>query len=155
MKSKESVSRFNRIRRIAKFNKKSSFNFFVKKGENEMHITRKYIREHPEKVFVFGDNMNRFGFGGQAKEARGEKNTIGIPTKWYPNNREESFFTDEEFSTVLERIDEAFRLIDKSKKEGKEIVFFPHIGEGLAQLDKRAPKIYKYIKERIESYSEK
>ncbi len=43
--------------------------------------TRAYIRAHPDWLFVFGDNMMRRGFGGQAAEARGEPNAIGIATK--------------------------------------------------------------------------
>lgn len=36
------------------------------------HITRAMLRAEPEKLFVFGDNFVRTGFGGQAKEMRGE-----------------------------------------------------------------------------------
>jgi hypothetical protein len=47
-------------------------------------ITRKDLRENPDKRYVFGDNVERRGYGGQAKEMRGEPNAIGVVTKWAP-----------------------------------------------------------------------
>jgi hypothetical protein len=43
---------------------------------------------------VFGDNGRRIGFGGQAKEMRGEPNAIGVATNWEPSNRPNAFFSD-------------------------------------------------------------
>jgi hypothetical protein len=61
-------------------------------------ITRASCRANPDKTFLFGDNAIHAGFGGQAaKEMRGEPNAIGIPTKFYPNMRDDSFFTDKDF----------------------------------------------------------
>lgn len=68
-----------------------------RKIEIRERITRQDLRDEPDKIFLFGDNLKRAGYGGQAKEMRGEKNAVGIPTKKAPNNREESFFTDKEF----------------------------------------------------------
>ena len=48
-------------------------------------ITREELQRHPELIFVFGDNMLRKGFGGQAKEMRGEPNAVGVPVKWRPS----------------------------------------------------------------------
>jgi hypothetical protein len=118
-----------------------------------MWITRKYIQEHPETIFVFGDNMQETGLGGQALEARGEKNAIGIPTKWAPNNQPSSFFKDEDYHRVVPHINEIFRKLKYEKDtNGFSIVFFPGIGEGLADLPRRAPTIYKYIKEMIDNF---
>lgn len=50
-------------------------------------ITRDMLRKEPEARFVFGDNAYRKGFGGQAKEMRGEPNALGVATKWYPGKR--------------------------------------------------------------------
>jgi len=47
----------------------------------EKHITRQMLRAEPGTLWVFGDNLQRKGLGGQAKEMRGEPNAIGIPTK--------------------------------------------------------------------------
>lgn len=115
--------------------------------------TRKFIREHPNDIFVFGDNVSRIGFGGQAKEARGELNTIGIPTKWYPNNSTNSYFSDKDFyddSGLKDLIDLDFSHIKLNLLAGSD-VYFPEdgIGTGLAQLNSRAPKIFAYIQNRI------
>jgi len=114
-----------------------------------MWITRKYIQEHEDTIFVFGDNVEGYGNGGQAAEARGENNVIGIPTKWSPRE----FFKDEDYDKVIPIIDAAFQQIKYQLNiMGFNIVFFPDIGKGLAELPKRAPKIYQYIKDKIESF---
>ncbi|MHA1591486.1 MAG: DUF7831 domain-containing protein [Candidatus Heimdallarchaeaceae archaeon] len=106
-----------------------------------MYITRKYVREHPEKIFVFGDNCLHSGYGGQAKEMRGEPNAYGIPTKRYPTMDENAFFTDDDFENLIVFIDDA---IEKIPIDGREIVVLP-LGTGLAQLPQRAPRVYKYL----------
>lgn len=106
-----------------------------------MYITREYVRKHPEKIFIFGDNCLGEGFGGQAKELRGEPNSYGIPTKKYPSAEEDAFFIDSEFEANVKAINEA---IMKIPVDGREIIILP-LGTGLAQLPQRAPKTYKYL----------
>ena len=48
-------------------------------------IVRSDLRNNPAKRFVFDDNVQRRGFAGQAKDMRGEKNAIGVVTKWAPS----------------------------------------------------------------------
>ena len=43
--------------------------------------------------YAFGTSR-RIGFGGQAKEMRGEPNAISVATKWEPSNRPNAFFSD-------------------------------------------------------------
>jgi hypothetical protein len=64
------------------------------------HITRQRVRENLDTIFIFGDNLQEKGFGGQAREMRGEPNAIGIPTKNAPDLRESSFFSDQDFDRV-------------------------------------------------------
>ncbi len=58
------------------------------KFEKMDYITREIVRDNPKKIFVFGDNDERDGFGGQAGQMRGEKNSIGIQQRknqqWIP-----------------------------------------------------------------------
>lgn len=35
------------------------------------NITRQFVRDNPQYLFLFGDNLIGKGFGGQAKEMRG------------------------------------------------------------------------------------
>lgn len=107
---------------------------------------RSAIRSRPDVLFVFGDNMTTLGRGGQAKECRGEPNTVGIPTKWYPDMTEASFFCDDDLPKVAFRIKDAFRRLDAHLASGKDIVWpADGIGTGLAQLPERAPAIAAYI----------
>lgn len=107
------------------------------------YITRDIVRRHPDTLFVFGDNMQRAGYGGQAKQMRGEPNAVGIPTKWRPSNTDDAFFVDTDMFAVQEAIDNAFaRLINH-----KGPIVWPAngIGTGLANLKNRAPSIWQYI----------
>jgi hypothetical protein len=52
------------------------------------------FRQWITPFYVFGDNGRRIGFGGQAKEMRGQPNAIGVATKWEPSNRPNAFFSD-------------------------------------------------------------
>jgi hypothetical protein len=121
-------------------------------------IVRKDLQEHPNIIYVFGDNMARKGYGGQAKEMRGEPNSIGIPTKYYPTMSEESFFKDETIfdPVVMSAIDTALERIEEQLIY-KCVVVIPAagIGTGLAELPKRAPKIYKYITDKLEELGKK
>lgn len=111
-------------------------------------ITRKEIRKNiAHHVYVFGDNLERKGFGGQAKHMRGEPNTVGIPTKKSPYR----YFTDEDYEDVIDIITVQFDMIDMYSRSGF-IVVIPKagIGTGKAKLAEKAPKIWKLIKENLE-----
>ena len=108
-----------------------------------MFITRSYIQAHRSWLFVFGDNLAHRGYGGQAKECRGEPNTLGIPTKYYPSMENNAFFTDDDYQVVRSAIDCAITSIDFS--DYKKVVILPHIGERRAQLPTSAPKIWDYV----------
>lgn len=112
-------------------------------------ITRDYVRKHPHKTFLFGDNIIGKGLGGQAAEMRGEPNAVGIPTKKKPAMTEDSFFTDNEILTNTNYIDMAFMHIERL---GNKVVVIPEdgIGTGMAQLQKRAPKTYEYLQNKLE-----
>ena len=105
-------------------------------------IYRQDLKNNPDVLYLFGDNLVQKGFGGQAKEMRGEPNAIGIPTKKLPSMGSNSFFTDEEYLTNCEAIDKAFNRIKDA-----EVVVIPSdgLGTGLAMLDTKAPKTFAYL----------
>lgn len=112
--------------------------------------TREAIRADTARLYVFGDNMAERGYGGQAKEARGLPNTVGIPTKWAPPMLEVDFFTDDHFEMVKPRIDAAFDKLEAHLQTGKDITRpYGGVGTGPAQLPTRAPKIFAYIEQRL------
>lgn len=110
------------------------------------NITRNIVRANPSRLFVFGDNMARAGFGGQALAMRGEPNAVGIPTKWKPSMAPDAFFTDADFDAWLAASQPDFaRLAGHLRANG--IVVWPAagIGTGRAQLERRAPRIWRWI----------
>lgn len=56
-------------------------------------LSTQLVRAHPEKIYIYGDNLKAFGKGGQAV-IRDEPNAFGIPTKRYPSWDEWAFFSD-------------------------------------------------------------
>ena len=110
------------------------------------HITRAYVKKNLETIFLFGDNMQRTGFGGQAREMRGEPNTQGVPTKWSPYSMDPAYFTDADLPKVQKFLDFPFDVAIAWLKAGREVCIpADGLGTGLAQLDKRAPAIWSYI----------
>ena len=114
-------------------------------------ISRSYIRANPDKLFLFGDNLERRGYGGQAAAMRGEPNAIGIPTKKSPSFAEGAFFTDDEFTLNKAAIDASFSKILKAIEGTYTIVVIPAdgLGTGRAQLDKRARRTFVYLQQRL------
>ncbi len=118
-----------------------------------MSITRSFIQSHRSWLFIYGDNLIHRGYGGQAKECRGESNTIGIPTKRFPSMSPLAFFSDEDFESITITMDHA--LFDVNLSSYEKIIVLPHIGEGRAQLPQCAPFIYKYLVKMLNKLKEK
>jgi DNA polymerase elongation subunit (family B) len=115
-------------------------------------ITRDYVKNNPDMVFIFGDNDERDGMGGQAGEMRGERNAIGIPTKKKPSTTEDSYYTDSEFELNKKKINYSVNLILAQINNGKTIVLpSSGIGTGLAQLKERAPKTFSFLEATIKA----
>ena len=113
-------------------------------------IKRAELKNNRDVVYLFGDNLVEKGYGGQAREMRGEPNAYGIPTKKYPSMNRDAFFTDGEYDMNCRRIDKAIAKIPLGKK-----IIVPQIGVGLAKLPEKAPKTYKYLKEAISQLLER
>jgi hypothetical protein len=103
------------------------------------------LRRHPEALFVFGDNLERRGTGGQAC-IRHEPNVIGIATKKAPRRDDAAYFTDEDMPAFREEIARAHELIAKALKEGRS-VYWPAdgIGTGLSAMPDKSPALYDYL----------
>jgi hypothetical protein len=109
--------------------------------------TRTDIKNNPDKLYIFGDNFEQRGFGGQAKEARGEPNAIGIPTKRRPTMEEDAFLTDADWDEWFGIVDPIFKRIEAALEQNR-VVIWPMAGIGTlrAELPKRAPRIFEAIK---------
>lgn len=115
--------------------------------------TRSQIRRNPSVLFVFGDNLSRIGFGGQAAEARGEPNSVGVITKISPSR----YLNDDYWELVKDPIVIAFDRLRVHLLKGENIVWpLDGVGTGLADLQNRAPMIALAIdlcKEHLFSYA--
>jgi hypothetical protein len=115
------------------------------KIEYKQYIQRIDLQKNRDKIYVFGDNDQRSGFGGQAKEMRGEPNAIGIRVKKRPSLDSESFYTDGEHIQNTNKIDEDLQLL-KTLAQNKTIIFPSNgIGTGLANLKISSPKTFNYL----------
>ena len=100
-------------------------------------------QRHPEKLFVFGDNFQRAGTGGQAV-IRGEPNALGLATKLRPGGNDGDYLSDGRdemrFTDELERVG---RVIAEGMRQQRAIVWpADGLGTGLADLPARSPRLY-------------
>lgn len=102
------------------------------------------LRQNPDAVGVFGDNLEKWGKAGQAV-IRHESNAHGIPTKRRPSMDPDAFFSDQD--SEIEAVAGALRGLLMDMKSGKRILV-PRagIGTGLARLPEKSPKIYVLIR---------
>ena len=121
------------------------------KVERIRFITREYVRANPDKIFLFGDNLEQRGLGGQAAAMRGEPNAVGIPTKKRPSYSPDAFFTDAEFEQNRSAIDLAFTKLSEAATDSTRVVVIPSdgLGTGRAELQRRAPKTFAYLESRL------
>ena len=111
-----------------------------------VRYSRAEIQANRDRLYVFGDNMTTLGRGGQAKECRGEPNTVGIVTKWYPSNEPSSFFCDADLEKVRWSIQASFRRLAAHLEAGGDVVWpSDGVGTGLARLKERAPAVAAFI----------
>lgn len=109
-------------------------------------ITREFVREHPDWVFVFGDNEERVGLGGQAKAMRGEPNAIGVATKKAAGHRPQDYWYDSDYNRQIDVVTKDFIPVMKALVQERTVVFPKDgIGTGLAKLKENAPNTLQYI----------
>lgn len=111
-------------------------------------IYRQDLQANPEVLYIFGDNLQRRGYGGQAKEMRGEPNSIGIATKRRMEyGTPDCYFHDSEkgaMGILVEEFMETCRRIHNAKPKAV-IIPLDGIGTGLARLPEFAPVLLEYI----------
>jgi hypothetical protein len=115
-------------------------------------IVRRGVQQHRSVIFVFGDNMERRGMGGQAGAMRGEWHTVGVPTKWSPAMTPDAFFADKDLDNpnVRRALLEAFDKIGAYILAGSDVTIpADGLGTGLARLPVVAPRIHRFIENRV------
>ena len=86
-------------------------------------ITREHLRASPEARFVFGDNRERWGMGGQAGAMRGEPNAIGVATLYAPGE----FYRPDDPLALATVASDLFR-VAQALAEGRAVSFRHVIG---------------------------
>lgn len=111
-------------------------------------IDREDLRRNAEVLYVFGDNCQRVGFGGQARAMRGEKNAVGVATKYSPAR----CFGDDPAEVEAQNriIDEDMKPLFAHVMRGG-IVIWPAdgIGTGLADMPNQAPRTFSYLHQKL------
>lgn len=135
-----------------------------KNGDSiEVQIVKFYsealAKQNPNVLFVYGDNYNRQGKGGQAM-IRDCKNAIGLATKYAPNMQPAAFFkdhTEKEYNQAMRIVNYDLEKIIKALQENEYIsIVFPYhgLGTGLARLKETAPRVYEYLYDKLkETYN--
>ena len=115
-------------------------------------VVRQDLKDNPFKTYLFGDNYERKGFGGQAKEMRGEPNSVGIVTKYSPSNSEDSFFGNSDQDTIFQisLIEKDLRPVINLLVIGRTIVIpSDGLGTGLSRLPEKASMTHAYLEARL------
>ncbi|MDP7159320.1 MAG: hypothetical protein QF855_01825 [Candidatus Pacebacteria bacterium] len=119
-------------------------------------IYRQDLKDHPNNLYLFGDNMAREGMGGQAKEMRGEVNAVGIITKVRPAMGAADFLGDSDLNEVLKDYGNVYNYCKKFKDFGGADIVVPAdgIGTGLALLETKSPKCWNALQFLLEKLEE-
>lgn len=109
-------------------------------------ISRSDLHANPDILYVFGDNLERRGRGGQAKEMRGEPNAVGVVTKRKASHDESAYLTDADFDEIAPVIRKDFARVQKHlQRGGIAVIPSDGLGTGLSQLQTRAPNTLKFL----------
>lgn len=109
-------------------------------------ISREDLRANPSALYLFGDNEQRQGSAGQAKEMRGEPNAIGIRVKRAPGKQPGDYWTDKRYDKYVEMIRADMQPVFEHVANGGLIVLpLDGIGTGLSELDQRAPQLFSLL----------
>lgn len=100
----------------------------MSKYEN-IQITKSFLDSNPDAYFVFGDNLERMGYGGAAV-LRDHSHSIGFITKKFPDNNDSSFYRPEEYSSVF--FEELKKLKNIIKQRPNKTFYISQLGGGLA-----------------------
>jgi|GEM_PF-1252918 len=116
----------------------------------QQKYTSKLLRSKPNAAFLFGDNLQGRGKGGQAV-IRDEPNAYGIPTKKKPSMSQGSFFSDAEYDSNVQAINAALKKIPSNMP-----IVLPSggIGTGLAKLREKAPRTFKYLTQALSRFTD-
>ncbi|QIG69822.1 hypothetical protein EVB81_253 [Rhizobium phage RHph_I46] len=121
----------------------------------EQTYTIELLDSMPDCYFVFGDNMKRKGYRGQA-EIRECANAIGVVTKYLPSKASFAYITDNDYNNVVPIILSDLQKIEDLLEQDKT-VYWPikGIGTGRAKLYRYAPRVFEVITKKRDEFFRK
>ncbi|MFX4226372.1 MAG: hypothetical protein ACFHHU_00350 [Porticoccaceae bacterium] len=118
-------------------------------------ISRDMLIAEPNVLFVFSDDLERAGIGGQAIEMRGEPNAVGIPTRKSPKDHSSALFSDADFQQWRAASLVNWRRLFAHVKNGGSIVWPSNgLGSGTSKLKEAAPEVDASIKRNLQAIIE-
>jgi hypothetical protein len=112
----------------------------------QSRIYRADLRANPDALYVFGDNEERWGLGGQAAEMRNEPNAIGVATLKAPGR----YWRADDTERQCAMIDRDMAPLFEAAKRGAIIVMpLDGIGTGLADLANQAPETFEHLQRQL------
>lgn len=114
-----------------------------------MKVTKEFLRNNPNYIFVFGDNQIHKGYKGAAS-LRDEPNSYGFITKKKPSFKDDAYFKPEEYHPIF--LEELQKLELRIRSSVGTVWFISPIGSGLANKYNIWEKV---IKKELEKLSEK
>lgn len=110
-----------------------------------IRMQKRYTREEimaSDDLYIFGDNLAEIGYGGQAGEARGCPNALGIPTMISPSEPA----TPENISKLKFRISLLMIFISLELRKGRTVIWpADGVGTGIANLVENCPELLDFI----------
>lgn len=94
-----------------------------------IEITKQFLDRVPNAYFIFGDNLERRGYGGAAA-LRDHPHAFGFITKKFPDNRDSSFYTPDEYQEVF--FEELYKLVKTVERRPDKTFYISQLGAGLA-----------------------
>jgi len=118
----------------------------------QQRINRADLQANRNVLYLFGDNIARTGYGGQADACRGEPNAVGVVTKHSPSTRPGAYFDDRDFGRNANQIDaDLARAFAHLRASPANTIVIPldGLGTGLSDLQQRAPRTFAHLQFRL------
>ena len=101
----------------------------MEKSYTESIISAEYLNEHPDHIFVFGDNTLHKGLRGAAK-LRYHDQSMGFITKKKPSLKPDAYYKPREYKKIFDV--ELSKLMDYIENNPKLTFMISKLGSGLA-----------------------
>ena len=113
-------------------------------------VTRKFIQEHSDWIFLYGADYFRKGALGQMWHCHGEPNAYPLTTchKLCPSSS--SKYWNDSWELGWEALQKDMDMIVYHPVNGKLVIPLRKIGEGASRMIDMAPKMYKFMKDFID-----